>query len=80
VPKEGYFLDKLRFVQVRLCMIKTLSTNHQPKLKSIGVMPSIIVSDIYPNKSRPVYVRSNIPYSENFSYFNSRIRTWWITQ
>ncbi len=76
VPKDGYFLPKCRYHQIRVTLINydNLTT---PVVKSISMAPAIKIEDILPQQSKPVYVRSDIPAEEEVSLFNTRLKVWW---
>jgi len=79
VPKDNYFLKRLRFLQIKLTLIsKNFGEDSSvPYIKSIGVVPSLKVSDIRINDSKAIYVRSKIPAQAVFDYFDSKLRVWW---
>ena len=76
VPKDGYFLPKHRYHQVRTTL-RSQDASSTPILKSIAMAPAVKVTDISPQQSKPVYVRTDIPVGDTVSYFDTRIKVWW---
>lgn len=76
VPKDGYFLPKQKFHQIRTTL-KSLDGTSTPIMRSIAMAPAVKVTDIYPQTSKPVYVRSDIPVNSSVSKFDTRIKVWW---
>ncbi len=76
VPKDGYFLPKCKYHQVRVTL-RNFDGETSPIVKNIAIAPAIKIEDILPQQSKSVYVRSDIPAEEEVSLFNTRLKVWW---
>ena len=76
VDKDGYFLTKSKYHQVRLTLwnFDGVST---PVIKRVVMAPAIEIKDIKPNESKPFYIRSNIPAGFGDVSIDTRIKVWW---
>jgi hypothetical protein len=76
VDKDGYFLIKKKYHQVRL----TLSSNNHiytPYVLKAIMAPAVCISNILPHQSKPLFVRSNIPQGSEAYQTVTRIKVWW---
>lgn len=76
VPKDGYFLPKVRYHQLRLTL-RNFDGISTPIVHSIVLAPAVLISDIPPQQSKPLFIRSNIPAGQPISQLNTRIKVWW---
>jgi hypothetical protein len=78
VSKDGYFLPKVRYHQVRLTLrnFDGLST---PYVYEIVMAPAVIITDIPQYESKPLFIRTNIPAGTELTQLNTRIKVWWDT-
>ncbi len=76
VPKDGYFLPKVSHHQARITL-RNYDGVSTPKVKTIAMAPTIIVTDIAAQSSKPMYVRSDIPADTDVSLFVTRLKVWW---
>lgn len=78
VPKDGYFLPKKKYHQVRVTL-RNYDGASTPVVKSISMAPAVKLSNIQVDHTRPVYVRTNIPADANVTNFSTRLKVWWQT-
>lgn len=77
VPKNGFFLPKVRYHQLRI----TLRTGGDtPALKKVVMTPAIKLENIQPGSYQNLYVRTNIPAGANIDDYDASIRAWWDIQ
>lgn len=76
VPKDGYFLPKNKYHQVRVTL-RNYDGESSPRVNSIIMAPTEKITDILPKSSKPIYVRTEIPADVDVSLFNTRLKVWW---
>jgi hypothetical protein len=76
VPKDGYFLPKTRYHQVRLTL-RNFDGKTTPYVHDIILAPAISITDIKPYESKPLFVRTNIPAGTELKQLSTRIKVWW---
>lgn len=79
IPKDGYFLNKNNYHQIRLTL-RNHDGESTPIVNTISMAPTVTIDDIQPKESKPVYVRSSIPSNESATQFDTRIKVWWSTE
>jgi len=75
VDKDGYFLTKSKYTQARVTLWNFDATS-TPTVVGIYMAPAIQITDIQPQKSKPFFIRSNIP-AGNITQLDTRIKVWW---
>jgi len=76
VDKDGYFLIKKKYHQVRLTLSSSNSIDTPYVLKAI-MAPAVCISNILPHQSKPLFIRSNIPQGSEAYQTVTRIKVWW---
>lgn len=76
VDKDGYFLTKNKYHQVRLTLwnFDGVST---PSVIRVLMAPAVCIPNILPQQSKPLFIRSNIPYGAEINQLDTRIKVWW---
>jgi len=76
VDKDGYFLTKNKYHQVRLTLwnFDGVST---PAVVRILMAPAVCIPNILPQQSKPLFIRSNIPQGAEINQLDTRIKVWW---
>lgn len=76
IDKDGYFLTKTKYHQVRLTLwnFDGIST---PSVIRVLMAPAVCIPNILPKKSKPLFVRSNIPQGADINQLDTRIKVWW---
>jgi len=75
VKKTGYVLPKYRYHQFRFTL-RSPSTNITPTLDGIYMPMSVKIPDIYPQESKPLYIRADFEGVEDALY-TSKLKCWW---
>ena len=79
VPKNGYFLPKERYQQARLTLT-SLAKYTNPKVHSVTIPAPIRVTDLGPQSSRDIYVKTAIPSDADLTAYTARLKAWWDVQ
>ncbi len=75
VKKDGYFLSKYRYHQFRYTLRST-SGSITPVLNGVYMPMSVKIEDIYPQQSKPLYIRAEFEGVEDALY-TSKLKCWW---
>ncbi len=76
VQANGYFLPKKLYHQVEITL-RAFDDDAVPMLEGIHMAPSVKISDIDPQTSKDIYIRTNIPTGTDITDYEATIRTWW---
>ena len=75
VKKTGYMLPKYRYHQFRFTL-RSPSTTVTPLLDGVYMPMSVKIPDIYPQESKPLYIRADFEGVEDAIY-TSKLKCWW---
>ena len=76
IPKDGYFLPHNKYHQVRVTL-RNLDAATTPELKSLVIAPVVKIEEIPVQKSKPVFVKTDLPVTNDGKQFNVKLRVWW---
>lgn len=76
VRKSGWFLPKHRFHQIETTL-RSNDLDKTPYLHNITIPKAIKISDVYPQTSRNIFVKTNIPAGADITSYSSSLKCWW---
>lgn len=76
IPKDGYFLPNNIRHQFKITL-RNFDGISTPTVHNITMAPAIEIKDIPPKESKPMYVKSDIPYDTPFIQFDLKLKVWW---
>jgi hypothetical protein len=76
IPKDGYFLTNNIRYQFKITL-RNFDGKSTPNVSNITMAPAVKIIDIPPKESKPMYIRSDVPSTEEFAQFDLKIKVWW---
>ena len=65
-----------KYHQVRVTL-RNLDAATTPELKSLVIAPVVKIEEIPVQKSKPVFVKTDLPVTNDGKQFNVKLRVWW---